>query len=166
MATLTENINYLQPTSFRLVIDRQNYPNLEFFCQSVSHPSVQIGTPEIAFRNVSPVPLGGDKFIFSELDVNVILDEDMRAYEEMYSWMKRVVEVNNLTATQKNAANIPSAADITLMILSSHNNQTKKITYRDAVPTGLGNISFEATSTGTEFLVVPVSFRYNYFDII
>ena len=38
MADLTENFNYLQPTSFKLVIDRKNFPNLEFFCQQVTHP--------------------------------------------------------------------------------------------------------------------------------
>ena len=29
MANLTQNFNYLQPTSFKLTIDRKNYPNLE-----------------------------------------------------------------------------------------------------------------------------------------
>jgi len=166
MATLTENINYLQPTSFKLVVDRQNYPNLEFFCQSVSHPDVQIGSADVAFRNVSPVAFGGDKFIFGELTVNLLLDEDMQAYDEMFNWMKRIVERQNTTALEKDQDNIPSSSDITLLILSSHNNLVKKVSYRDAVPIGLGNINFETTSGGTEFLTVPVTFRYNYFDVI
>ena len=36
------NINLLQPTSFKLIIDRKNFPNLEFFCQSVAHPAIDI----------------------------------------------------------------------------------------------------------------------------
>ena len=30
---LTSNLNYLQPTGFRVVIDRTRYPNLEYFAQ-------------------------------------------------------------------------------------------------------------------------------------
>ena len=37
-AELTSNINYLQPTGFRISIDRKRYPNLEYFCQQVIHP--------------------------------------------------------------------------------------------------------------------------------
>jgi len=42
MADLTTNLNYLQPTSFKLVIDRENYPNLEYFCQNFTHPGMII----------------------------------------------------------------------------------------------------------------------------
>ena len=38
MAELTTNKNYLQPTGFRVIISRQNYPNLEYFAQGVTHP--------------------------------------------------------------------------------------------------------------------------------
>lgn len=166
MATLTENITYLQPNSFRLVVERQNYPNLEFFCQSVVHPGVQIGTPELSWRNVSPIPLGGDKFIFGELDVTVIIDEDMRVYSEIFDWLNRIVQLNNVSAVERQNTEITTAADITLLVLSSNNNVTRKIRYIDAVPTGIGNIEFQATTTGTEYLTVPISFRYSYFEII
>ena len=33
---LTTNLNYLQPTGFKLLIDRVKYPNLEYFCQGVA----------------------------------------------------------------------------------------------------------------------------------
>ena len=36
---LTSNLNYLQPTGFRVVIDRTRYPNLEYFAQQVTHPA-------------------------------------------------------------------------------------------------------------------------------
>ena len=38
MATLTDNKNYLQPTGFSVSIDRKNYPNLQYFAQSITHP--------------------------------------------------------------------------------------------------------------------------------
>ena len=40
MADLTTNLNYLQPTSYKITIDRENYPNLEYFAQSITHPGM------------------------------------------------------------------------------------------------------------------------------
>ena len=50
MANLTTNFNYLQPTSFKLVIDRKNYPNLEFFCQSFVHPGMIMNSVEVPYN--------------------------------------------------------------------------------------------------------------------
>ena len=42
---LTTNLNYLQPTGFRVIINRTRYPNLEYFVQSVSHQAIQPMSP-------------------------------------------------------------------------------------------------------------------------
>jgi hypothetical protein len=57
-------------------------------------------------------------------------------------------------------------ADVTLSILSSHNNQTKQVRYLDCVPTALGDIQFESTATGTEFITYVASFRFSYFELV
>ena len=72
MATLTTNINYLQPTSFKLVLDRKNYPNLEFFCQSVTHPGMLMSAVELPYQKVAGVPFPGDTLTFNELSANII----------------------------------------------------------------------------------------------
>lgn len=165
MATLTTNLNYLQPTSFKLVLDRTNYPNLEFFCQNVTHPGMLIGTAELPFRKITGVPFPGDKLTFNELSANVILDEDMQGYEEMYNWIRRILDTNVSTPLQRTSTTVPHYADITLHILSSHNNTTKQIQYRDCVPTSLGDIQFESTSTGDTFITFNASFRFSYFEL-
>ena len=60
----------------------------------------------------------------------------------------------------------PTTADITLSILSSHNNQTKQVRYLDSVPTSLGDISFESTASGTEFITFVATFRFSYFELV
>ena len=77
MADITENFNYLQPTSFKLTIDRRNYPNLEFFCQNVTHPGMLMSSVEMPYQKVAGVPFPGDKLTFNELSCNVILDENL-----------------------------------------------------------------------------------------
>jgi hypothetical protein len=172
MADLTENFNYLQPTSFKLTIDRRNYPNLEFFCQNITHPGMIMSSVEVPYQKVSGVPFPGDKLTFNELSCNIILDENLKGYSEMFDWMRRLLD-NNLngvpsrTQRRGNAmVNPPTYADITLSILSSHNNLTKQVRYIDCVPTSLGDIVFESTASGTEFIVFSSSFRFNYFELV
>jgi len=166
MTDLTTNINYLQPTSYKLTIDRKNYPNLEFFAQTITHPGMIINPTETPFRNVTGVPFVGGALTFNELSATVILDEDMTAYNEMYSWIRRIIDNVPIKAIDRTSTDVPTYSDITLSILSSHNNQTKQVKYLECVPTALGDINFESTATGTEFITFSVSFRFTYFDFV
>src|SRR5210317_58398 len=94
MATLTENFNYMQPTSFKLVIDRRNYPNLEFFCQTITHPGMIMNPVELPVRRLAGLPFPGESLTFNELSTNILLDENLESYSEMFNWMRRLLETN------------------------------------------------------------------------
>ena len=68
---LTSNLNYLTPTGFRIVIDRARYPNLEYFCQTVTHPGATLNPVELPTRRITSVPLAGDKILFVDI-INVL----------------------------------------------------------------------------------------------
>jgi hypothetical protein len=158
-------VNLLQPTAFKITIDRQHYANLEFFAQSVLHPAMTLNAIEVPYQRVGSIPFAGDKLVFGEVSAIVIIDEDMNAYVEMYNWMKRLVETNQVNPLDRNDTNPTTFADVTVSVLSSHNNPTRSIKYVDCVPTLLGDVSFEATSGDIEYLTFPVSFRFSYFTI-
>tara|TARA_A100001515_G_scaffold88393_1_gene70254 strand:- start:2986 stop:3549 length:564 start_codon:yes stop_codon:yes gene_type:complete len=165
MANLTQNFNYLQPTSFKLTIDRKNYPNLEFFCQSFTHPGMIMNAVEVPYQRITGVPFIGDKLTFNEMLANIIVDEDMKAYDEMYSWMRRNLDIEHVSPVQRINNQPPAMADITLSILSSHNNTTKTIKYIDSIPVSLTDVQFESTSGGESFVVFGASFRFSYFEM-
>ena len=168
--SLLTTTNLLQPTSFKMVINRKMFPNLEFFCQSFTHPDVSVPASEMAYRRISSVPFAGDKFTFGELSCTVILDEEMNSYREMFNWLERLVEVNQVNPTGNKGIpdydkSPPTYSDITLSILSSKNNVVREIRYIDCIPTSLGSINFEAMAGGDQFITYPISFRYTYFEI-
>jgi hypothetical protein len=166
MATLTENFNYMQPTSFKLVIDRRNYPNLEFFCQTITHPGMIMNPVELPVRRLAGLPFPGESLTFNELSTNILLDENLESYSEMFNWMRRLLETNMFDNQAAGNTSQPNYADITLSILSSHNNQTKQVRYIDCVPTSLGDINFESTASGQEFITFAATFRFNYFELV
>ena len=155
--SLTPNKNFLQPSGFRVVINKDNYANLEFFAQSVAHPGANVDALDLPLPKLMSFPLIGSKISYSELTINLIVDEDMTAYKEMQSWMERTISETDSSKLYN---------DITLIILSSHNNPNKSIRYRNCIPTQIGGIEFTSTSGDTSFLTFDATFRFSEFDIL
>lgn len=159
------NLNYLQPTAFRLTIDRKHFPNLEFFAQTVLHPNLSLNPIEVPYKRIGSIPFTGDKLIYSELTCMIIVDENLNSYTEMYNWMNRLVEINERPPTTRSSALPPSYSDITLSILSSHNNTVRKIKYIDCLPTNLGDMTLESTLSDNTFITFPATFRFSSFEL-
>ena len=159
------NLNFLQPTAFQLSIDRQHFPNLQFFCQTVLHPSLNTNSIEVPFKRISTVPFAGDKLTFTELTTIIIVDENLNSYTEMYKWMQRLIQQPDVVPTKRDTTKPPTYCDITLSILSSHNNKTRQIKYLDAMPTSLGDMTLESTSGDVQFITFPATFRFSTFEL-
>ena len=164
--TLTENINYLQPTGFKVILDRGNYGNVEFFAQSVQHPDVNLSAA-IQTHSRVPIPYPGDTLTFSEITLQYMVDEDLKAYKEIYDWMLRLVNEPYYTQYDRlrDDSIIPSVAQLSVIVLTSHNNKNITFKYIDAFPTSLGDISLEATNSTVEPIITPITFAYSYFTM-
>lgn len=177
MAELTSNTNYLQPTGFAVTISREQYPNLQYFCQSVQHPGIDVASVEMPFRRVN-VPFPGDKLEFGLVGFTFLLDEDLEGYLEMYRWLRRLVEDDYTTSSKSllstdgttNDASafteIPTEADITVSILNSYNNVSKQIKYYSAFPTSISTIELSSLRSDPEPITFESSFRFAYFEIL
>lgn len=161
--SLTTNKNYLQPTGFKFVIDRRNYPNLEFFAQSVTHPDASVAPLDVSFKNISAIPLAGDKISYGDLSLEVILDEDMESYKEFHRWLERIVNEGNIDET--NDTQVATTADITLLVMSSHNNKNVQIKYNDCVPTNIGTVQLASNTGDVTYATFSVTFRFTTFEI-
>jgi len=165
--TLTGNKNYLQPTGFRVIIDRENYPNLEFFAQSVDHPDVSMTAPTVAYSRIGNVSLPGDALEYSELNIQFILDEDVKSYLELYNWLEDMVNkdfVEQGARSSRNTSDVPTQADISVSILSSHNNQNKRILYKGCNPTSLSGLQLTSIASSVEYLTFNASFAFTGFE--
>ena len=163
-----DNINYFQATSFRVIIDRRDYGTFQFFVSRVSHPGVQNAAAETAYPRIGSFPLPGNTMSYGELSMEVLLDEDFRTYTELYDWMLRLV--NEEQIAQRNdfvSSNSPTPtyADIHVVALSNHNNKNVEIRYKDCVITGLGDINFNAQDEAVSIVTFPANFRFSHFEV-
>ncbi len=164
MSTLTHNINPLQPQGFKLTIDRKNYPNLEFFAQSVTHPGISGDTPEERYRGqlLAGTP---SALTFDDLEATILVDEDMNSYIEVINWLFRMVNENEVSQLNSGVNTIPHKCDILVTILTSANNANKKILYKDAYPVNVGSLALEVVNGETNSITAPVTFKYTRFEI-
>lgn len=159
------NLNYLQPSAFKVSIDRKHYANLEFFCQTVLHPALSLNAIEVPYKRISSVPFAGDKLTYTELTLIIIVDENLNSYTEMYNWMNRIVQSDEKPPSDRETAKPPTYSDITVSILSSHNNKTRTIRYLDCIPVSLGDMPLESTSGDVQYITFPATFRFSTFEL-
>jgi len=160
-----ESQNFLQPNGFKLVVNRKRFKNLEFFAQTVSHPDVSVSPTITQFRGTNLL-LPGDKIEYGALTVDAILDENMNVYKEMLSWIKSTVNEKSRSAAAVDSVNQDTTFyDITLSIMSSHNNQIDTIVYQGAFPTNIGALTFQSTVDNITYLTFPITFNYTSFTI-
>ena len=154
MNNLTGNLSLLPVTSFKLVLNSHEFANIEFFAVSVQIPSVSLSAAATKFRNkwgFEP----GDSLVYEPLQVRLAVDENMKCYKEVFDWIKGHTNQTDL-----------KMSDITLIVMSSHNNPNVKFKFVNAFPTSLGQIEFNAQQGDVEYAFIDVTFQYDYFEMV
>jgi hypothetical protein len=154
-STLTDTMSYANGVSFKLAIDKLKFPNVEYTIQTVALPDLSItgapfNTPQ---RNITMAP---DKVDYGTFEMTFLVDEYLKNYEEIHDWMLGMVTHAEVRTENK-------FRDLTLQILTSHNNVAREITFVNAYPINLSSLPFDTTITDTNYLVANVSFNYAYF---
>lgn len=167
------NLNYLSPLGFRFSIKK--LPNVNYFCQSVTLPSIAMG----AIDSPSPfglIPRPGDRLVFSPLPIQFRVDEDLKNYIEIQDWMTGLGHPDNLSQTRELSETAPGpirrvgsassfVSDATLTIQTSHKNSSINIFFHDVFPIDLTELTFDSTATDIEYLQATVTFRYRKYVI-
>ena len=151
-SNLTTNLNLLAPNGFRLIIDKAEFANTEFFVTSFSLPSANLGETQVNYKNaVGYVP--GETLTFDSISMRIAMDEELKGYTELLQWM--VANETKLTVK-----------DMIISILSNTNEPNKQIQFTNAFPVSVSGVEFSTQNTDIEFLQTDITFRYDRFTII
>jgi|TARA_R110000851_G_scaffold230898_5_gene383700 hypothetical protein len=153
---LIDDITFLAPTGFHLLIDNLKFKNSQFLVQLASLPTISLPPANFStpLRNLG---LHGDKIEYAPFECTFLIDEGLINYKEIHDWiLAQVVEDDTKKKTK----------DMTLSILSSSNNVIKQIQFVDAFPIDLTSIPFDATATDVEYMTASVTFQYSYYKLL
>ena len=169
---LTGNLNFLSPIGFRFQLQRA--PNVEYFCQAVTLPTISIGEiPQMnAFVNI---PRPGDKVTYGEFTMRFRIDEDMSNYLEIHDWLtalghpddlSQFKSLNPMTPEKRSEAFVDDTySDGSIIVLSSNNNANIRISLQNMFPLSLAPLTFDTTVTEIEYLEADCTFAYRKFEI-
>jgi len=76
--------DYASPTQWRINFDR--LPLITWFCTNANIPGVTLGEAQYP-TPMSDMPLSGDKLTFDTLNIQFIVDEELRNYRELWEWI-------------------------------------------------------------------------------
>jgi len=154
--SMMEDVSYLSPTGFHLLIDNLKFKNSQFLIQNATLPTISLPPANFA-TPVRQLGFHGDKIDYSPFDCTFLIDENLINYQEIHDWiLAQVVESDNIKKTR----------DMTLSILSSSNNVNKQIQFIDAFPVDLSAVAFDATASDVEYMTANVTFNYSYYKIL
>ena len=151
------NLSYLSPLSFRLVLDRT--PKVNYFLTGAEVPAVTLG----------------DKLRYDPLTINFNVDEDIRNYEELYSWLqglgfpedfqqyRNLRDDPNRTTSFGQDANIYS--DGSLILMTAAQNPNLNIKFKNMFPISLSAITLNTTDGDVNYVQATASFRYSTYSI-
>jgi len=161
------NPSFLSPLGFNLQIKK--CPNVNFFVQDVSIPSVSLGTAD-AETPFTKIPFPGTRLTYGNLLVTFKVDEDMKNYLEIYSWLRAIGFPDNF-AQYNNIAGVNLTtgegvfSDISLLVMTSAMNPNMQVNFYDCFPVDLSELKFDSTSADVAYLTATVAFANRRFDI-
>lgn len=163
------NNSLLNGGNFRFSIEKA--PNLSFFVNSVILPSIFL-QPVNTENPFTTIPLPGDHLYFDPLVISFLVDEDLRGYIEVYSWMRGLGfptdfrEYSDLVAGAKlSSIKQETTSDITLMTMTGSRNTNVIFDFIDAFPTNLTAPRLETSLAGASTLTCEATFHYSHFNV-
>ena len=171
LANQPTNLNYLSPLGFKFSVNR--IAVFTHFVQTINIPDLIFGNIGLITPFVK-LPVPGDQIQFGELSVSFKVDEDMRAYTDIYDWMiglgypdnfDQYKTVASLRAPGADSSSKGNYSDATLTILSSASNPIVDVVFYDIFPISLGGMTFDSRMATVDHLEASVTFAYKRFEV-
>ena len=158
------NTSFLSPVGFKFQLN--NFPAVNYFCQSATLPGVSISSIEVATA-LKSIQFSGDEVTFEELSIKFIVDENMKNWLSIYDW---IIGLGFPTKEgQEKYAKLAIASelttDATLTVLTSNMNPQINFVFRECFPTSLSAVAFDSGGTDIDYVTADVSFRYDVYTV-
>lgn len=165
-----DNINALTTNGFLFSI--QKYPELTYFIQNASLPDISLGS-SLQSSSVHDLKLPGETMEFGTLNIDFVVDSQMKNYMAIYEWMaglgfpkgndqytKFINETRNNNSYSERSKQV---SDAHLSILDANNKEVKRFMFYDVFPTSMSALSFQSVNTDVNYIVANLTLEYSFF---
>lgn len=156
-----DNTNFLSPVAFKFSCDL--LPQTEFYCQSANLPGVSIAAPEVP-TPFGPNYVGGDRVEYEELQLRMIVDENLKNFNEIYEWVTGLGISEEFDRYKERKLKGLDATGV-LTILTGANVPQVEIHFKKMFPISISGLQFDLGNTDIVYLTADMSLRYNTYSI-
>lgn len=163
LTKIPENSSLLQASKYTFVIP--DLPFAKYFCQRVDVPGVSTSAVEVP-TPFSKVKRHGDTLVWGEFTMTVLVDEDLRVWEETLDWLISLTKPTKFQEYHKRKVKVaPLYYDGILTINTNANVPNLRIKFHDCHPVSLGALAFDTRTSAEETITVDISFAYDFYEI-
>ena len=158
------NTSFLSPIGFKFQLN--NFPEVNYFCQSATLPGVSISFIEVA-TPLKSIQMSGDEVSFEELSIKFIVDENMKNWLSIYNWITRLgfATVEDQVEYKKLRDAGELTTDATLTVLTGNMNPQINFRFHDCFPLSLSSIAFDSGGTDIDYVTADVTLQYDNYSV-
>ena len=162
IAKIPENSNFLQTTKYTFIIPE--LPFARYFCQTVNLPGVN--TTEVPINTpFATTYRHGDKLNYDSLSMSVLVDEDLKVWEETFKWLTALTKPTNFNEYVRNKPNKLPYYDGVLTLNTNANIPNIRVKFTNCHPVSIGGLNFNVADSADTTPSFEIVFRYDQFFI-
>lgn len=156
---MTTNYNPALISSW--IISFAKIPEIVYFAQNVTLPSVSVDAIPVPFKNFrNPIP--DNTIVWGDITISFIIDEEFINYDRL---IKEFLLQEK--ATDGNANNHNELfSDMTVTRMSSNNRELSKFVLKNISLNSLGSINFNSNSTDPDSIFCDATFSVGRMEIV
>jgi hypothetical protein len=160
------------PTTYNLLTANQfkfstsRVPILSQFVTGVNIPSIEFISTDLKTAYGVNYPIGTGKYIFSDLTVSFLVDEELESWREIYEWIRRLGPMNDDSEEIMYENCYDSTTTAELIILNKTYQPNFKFVFYNFFPIALTGFSFTTTAADSLQISSAATFRFLYYDLI
>jgi len=164
LGRIPDNKSFVQPNKFIFVFPEM--PFLKYFIQSVNLPDVGTTAPMVPTAFGANTYRHGDKLVYSALRATVLIDEDMRTWEETFDWLVALTTPEKYEQYARfYSVNRTLYHDALLTITTNANQPNIRFKFYDCHPVSITGINFSDSDNADSIITCDIEFRYDHFVI-
>lgn len=165
MSTTSLITNLTHQTNFRLDIPDNNATiMMQSAVQRVSIPGIEMEPVQVPTNPLLQAQLPGSSVRFEPLNLTMLIDENLDAYCELYTWMLSINDYREMRSTATLAGKSPRTIMVHVLD-NSHQKTLATFRFFDAWPSSLGQLDYTYSDEGNNPVTCDVTFYYKYFEV-
>ena len=156
------NTSFLQETKYTFIFP--TLPFLNYFVTDVILPGVSTSAVAV-FTPHATTYRHGDRLVYEEMAVTVLIDEDLRSWEETHDWLRGLTKPQSYEQYKRFYNPAKRLYHDSILTLNTNSNlRNIRVKFHECHPVSISGLQFKTSGNADTILEAEIRFRYDYYE--